>query len=47
VDVYFLFDLSGSMGDEKNQLAIIAKRLAEVREPFSSNAWVPPKKMIN
>ena len=30
VDMYFLFDLSGSMGDEKKQLAIIAQRLAEV-----------------
>ena len=31
VDMYFLFDLSGSMGDKKKQLAIIAQRLAEVR----------------
>jgi hypothetical protein len=29
MDIYFLFDLSGSMGDEKEQLTNISQRLAE------------------
>jgi hypothetical protein len=29
MDIYFLFDLSGSMDDEKEQLTNISQRLAE------------------
>jgi len=31
MDIYFLFDLSGSMADEKEQLSNISQQLAEAR----------------